>query len=297
MSRENYSELLSFVAVAKECSFTRAAVQLGVSQSALSHTVKNLEQRLGIRLLNRTTRSVSLTEVGERLFASVSPRFDDIDRELREVVELRDKPAGTIRISAGGHAIDTLVWPKLEPVLRQYPDIKLELSVDYNFTDIVEHRFDAGVRFGEAIAKDMIAVRIGPDLSLAAVATPDYFKQAGQPKEPGDLLKHCCINLRFTRHGGLYVWEFHKDGQTLNVNVDGQLIFNDVHQMTRAALHGYGIAYLPEDLFTPYLESGQLVRVLQDWTPPFTGYHLYFPNRMRASPAFDIVVNALRHSR
>lgn len=295
MSRENYSELLSFVAVAKERSFTRAAAQLGVSQSALSHTVKNLEQRLGIRLLNRTTRSVSLTEVGERLFSSVSPRFDDIDRELREVVDLRDKPAGTIRISAGGHAIDTLIWPKLEPVLRQYPDIKLELSVDYNFTDIVEHRFDAGVRFGEAIAKDMIAVRIGPDLSMAAVATPEYFKQMGKPKTPGDLLNHHCINLRFTNHGGLYAWEFHKDDQTLNVTVEGQLIFNDVHQISRAALQGYGIAYLPEDLFTPYLKSGQLVRVLEDWCPPFTGYHLYFPNRMRASPAFDIVVNALRH--
>lgn len=295
MSRENYSELLSFIAVAKARSFTRAATQLGVSQSALSHTVKNLEQRLGLRLLNRTTRSVSLTEVGERLFSSVTPKFDDIDRELNEVSELRDKPTGTVRISAGDHAIDTVIWPKLEPVLREHPDIRLELAVDYNFTDIVEHRFDAGVRFGEAIAKDMIAVRIGPDLSLAAVATPDYFKRHGTPREPRDLVRHRCINLRFNQSGNLYVWEFEKDGQALNVNVDGQLVFNGVTQITRAALQGFGIAYLQEDIFQPYLASGQLVRVLEDWSPPFSGYHLYFPNRMRASPAFDIVVNALRH--
>lgn len=295
MSRENYNELVTFIEVAKLKSFTKAAAQLGVTQSALSHTVKGLEKRLGIRLLTRTTRSVSLTEAGERLLNKIAPRFDEIDSELTNLNELRDKPAGTIRISSSDHAIDTLLWPKLEPMLRQYPDIKVELSVDYGFTDIVERRFDAGVRFGEAIANDMIAIRIGPDISMAAVASPSYFQQNTQPLQPYDLLNHNCINLRLPTYGGLYMWEFEKDERALNVNVDGQLIFNSVQQILKAALGGFGIAYLPEDIFEEYIQRGELIRVLHDWCPPFTGYHLYFPNRMRSSQAFDVVVNALRH--
>ncbi|SBS27639.1 HTH-type transcriptional regulator DmlR [Marinomonas aquimarina] len=295
MSRENYNELIAFIEVAKAKSFTRAAAQLGLTQSALSHTVKGLEKRLGIRLLTRTTRSVSLTDAGERLLTKIAPRFEEIDAEITFLNELRDKPAGTIRISSSDHAIDTLLWPKLEPMIRQYPDIKIELCVDYGFTDIVERRFDAGVRFGEAIANDMIAIRVGPDLSMAAVASPEYFEQHSKPKEPHDLLEHACINLRLPTYGGLYAWEFEKGDRSLNVNVDGQLIFNSVQQIRRAALAGFGIGYLPEDIFAEDLEAGKLVRVLEDWCPPFTGYHLYFPNRMRSSPAFDIVIDALRH--
>lgn len=295
MSRENYNELIAFIEVAKAKSFTRAAAQLGLTQSALSHTVKGLEKRLGIRLLTRTTRSVSLTDAGERLLTKIAPRFEEIDAEITFLSELRDKPAGTIRISSSDHAIDTLLWPKLEPMIRQYPDIKIELCVDYGFTDIVERRFDAGVRFGEAIANDMIAIRVGPDLSMAAVASPEYFDKHSKPKEPHDLLEHACINLRLPTYGGLYAWEFEKGDRSLNVNVDGQLIFNSVQQIRRAALAGFGIGYLPEDIFAEDLKAGKLVRVLEDWCPPFTGYHLYFPNRMRSSPAFDIVIDALRH--
>ncbi|MBM6550408.1 LysR family transcriptional regulator [Marinomonas ostreistagni] len=295
MSRENYNELIAFIEVAKASSFTRAAAHLGITQSALSHTVKGLEKRLGIRLLTRTTRSVSLTEAGERLLTKIAPRFEEIDAEISSLSELRDKPAGTIRISSSDHAIDSLLWPKLEPMLRQYPDIRIELCVDYGFTDIVERRFDAGVRFGEAIANDMIAIRIGPDISMAAAATPQYFAQHGKPKEPHDLLEHQCINLRLPTYGGLYAWEFEKGDRSLNVNVDGQMTFNSVEQIRRAALADFGIAFLPEDIFAQDFAEGKLVRVLQDWCPPFTGYHLYFPNRMRSSPAFDIVIDALRH--
>lgn len=295
MPKENYNELIAFIEVAKAKSFTRAAAQLGITQSALSHTVKGLEKRLGIRLLTRTTRSVSLTDAGERLLTKIAPRFEEIDAEITFLSELRDKPAGTIRISSSDHAIDTLLWPKLEPMIRQYPDVKIELCVDYGFTDIVERRFDVGVRFGEAIANDMIAIRIGPDLSMAAVASPEYFTQHSKPKEPHDLLDHACINLRLPTYGGLYAWEFEKGERSLNVNVDGQLIFNSVQQIHRAALAGFGIGYLPEDIFAEDIQAGKLVRVLEDWCPPFTGYHLYFPNRMRSSPAFDIVIDALRH--
>ncbi|KFZ38564.1 LysR family transcriptional regulator [Shewanella mangrovi] len=296
MARENYNELIAFIAVARECSFTKAAAHLGITQSALSHTVKALEKRLGIRLLTRTTRNVSLTEAGERLLTRISPKFEEIDTEISLLSELRDKPAGTIRISASDHAIDTCLWPKLEPILRQYPDIKLELCVDYGFTDIVERRFDAGVRFGEAISNDMIAIRIGRDLSMAAVATPEYFANHPKPVVPHDLLEHSCINLRLPTYGGLYAWEFENGERQINVNVEGQLIFNSVQQILQASLAGYGVAFLPEDIFTPYLESGRLVRVLQDWCPPFSGYHLYFPNRMRSSSAFDVIVNALKAS-
>lgn len=295
MARENYNELIAFIAVARECSFTKAAAHLGITQSALSHTVKGLEKRLGIRLLSRTTRNVSLTEAGERLLTRISPKFEEIDSEISLLSELRDKPAGTIRISSSDHAIDTLLWPKLVETLKQYPDIKLELCVDYGFTDIVERRFDAGVRFGEAISNDMIAIRIGPDLSMAAVATPEYFSQHAKPQAPHDLLEHSCINLRLPTYGGLYAWEFEKGDRQLNVNVEGQLVFNSINQILQATLASFGIAFLPEDIFQPYVESGKLVRVLEDWCPSFSGYHLYFPNRMRSSPAFDVVVNALRY--
>ncbi|QSX32126.1 LysR family transcriptional regulator [Shewanella avicenniae] len=294
MARENYNELIAFIAVARECSFTKAAAHLGITQSALSHTVKALEKRLGIRLLTRTTRNVSLTEAGERLLTRISPKFEEIDTEISLLSELRDKPAGTIRISSSDHAIDTLLWPKLAHVLPQYPDIKLELCVDYGFTDIVERRFDAGVRFGEAISNDMIAIRIGPDLSMAAVATPEYFSQHPKPVVPHDLLQHNCINLRLPTYGGLYAWEFEKDERQINVNVEGQLIFNSVQQILQACLAGHGVAFLPEDIFAAYVADGRLVRVLQDWCPQFSGYHLYFPNRMRSSSAFDVIVNALR---
>ncbi|MCH1921567.1 LysR family transcriptional regulator [Shewanella sp. A3A] len=297
MARENYNELIAFIAVARECSFTKAAAHLGITQSALSHTVKGLEKRLGIRLLSRTTRNVSLTEAGERLLTRISPKFEEIDTEISLLSELRDKPAGTIRISSSDHAIDTLLWPKLAEVLKQYPDIKLELCVDYGFTDIVARRFDAGVRFGEAISNDMIAIRIGPDLSMAAVATPAYFSQHAKPVVPHDLLQHNCINLRFPTYGGLYAWEFEKGDRQLNVNVDGQLVFNNINQILQATLASFGIAFLPEDIFQPYVDSGELVRVLADWCPPFAGYHLYFPHRMRSSPAFDVIVNALRYHR
>lgn len=295
MARENYNELIAFIAVARECSFTKAAAHLGITQSALSHTVKGLEKRLGIRLLSRTTRNVSLTEAGERLLTRISPKFEEIDTEISLLSELRDKPAGTIRISSSDHAIDTVLWAKLEPVLKQYPDVKLELCVDYGFTDIVERRFDAGVRFGEAISNDMIAIRIGPDLSMAAVATPEYFSKHPKPVVPHDLLEHSCINLRLPTYGGLYAWEFEKGERQLNVNVEGQLVFNSVNQILNAALSSFGIAFLPEDIFKKHTENGELVRVLEDWCPPFAGYHLYFPNRMRSSPAFDVIVDALRY--
>jgi DNA-binding transcriptional LysR family regulator len=297
MARENYNELIAFIAVARACSFTKAAAHLGLTQSALSHTVKGLEKRLGIRLLSRTTRNVSLTEAGERLLTRISPKFDEIDTEISLLSELRDKPAGTIRISASDHAIDTVLWPKLDAVLKNYPDIKLELCVDYGFTDIVERRFDAGVRFGEAISNDMIAIRIGKDLSMAAVASPAYFAAHPKPLVPNDLLSHNCINLRFPTYGGLYSWEFEKGERQINVNVEGQLIFNSVRQILHACLSGHGIAFLPEDIFEIYCNDGQLIRVLQDWCPPFAGYHLYFPNRMRSSPAFDVIVNALKNTK
>lgn len=295
MARENYNELIAFIAVARECNFTKAAAHLGITQSALSHTVKSLEKRLGIRLLSRTTRNVSLTEAGERLLTRISPKFDEIDSEISMLSELRDKPAGSIRISASDHAIDTVLWPKLNDVIKEYPDIKLELYVDYGFTDIVEQRFDAGVRFGEAISNDMIAIQIGRDLSMAAVATPEYFASHPKPIVPNDLLQHNCINLRFPTYGGLYTWEFEKGDQKLNVNVEGQLIFNSVNQILQACLSGHGIAFLPEDIFESYCNKGQLIRVLQDWCPLFSGYHLYYPHRMRSSPAFDVIVNALKN--
>ena len=295
MARENFNDLLAFLAVARERSFTKAAAQLGVSQSALSHTVRGLEARLGLRLLNRTTRSVSPTEAGERLLLTVGRRFEEIDAELEALAELREKPAGTIRITATENAADTILLPKLAKLLRDYPDIKVEIVIDYGLTDIVAQRYDAGVRSGEQVAKDMIAVRIGPDMRMAVVGAPAYFAKRSAPKKPQDLTDHSCINLRLPTHGGLYAWEFEKGARELKVRVEGQLVLNGATQILNAALAGFGLAYVPEDLAQPHLDKGLLKRALEDWCPPFSGYHLYYPSRRQSSPAFALLVDALRY--
>ena len=295
MPRQNINDLLAFLAVAKERSFTRAAAQLGVSQSALSHTIRGLEERLGLRLLTRTTRSVSPTEAGERLLRTVGPRFDEIEGELTALNELRDKPAGTIRITAGEHAASTVLWSRLAKFLPEYPDIKVEVIIDQSLTDIVAERYDAGVRFGEQVAKDMIAVRIGPDVRFAVVGAPSCFAKRSPPRKPQDLIDHACINLRLPTYGGLYAWEFEKERQELKVRVEGQLIFNNLTQIINAALAGFGIAFVPEDLVQSYIASGRLKQVLEDWCPPFSGYHLYYPSRRQSSPAFTLLVDALRY--
>ena len=294
MPRQNVNDLLAFRAVARERSFTRAAAQMGLSPSALSHTIRALEERLGLRLLTRTTRSVSPTEAGERLFATIGPQFDQIEAALGDLSELRDKPAGTIRITTGTDAAQTILWPALAKLLTDYPDIKVEISANAGFVDIVAERFDAGVRLGETIAQDMVAVRIRPDMRMAAVGSPSYFAGRKAPRTPHDLAKHNCINLRFPTLGGLYAWEFEKAGRALNVRVDGQLIVNEVELARQAALDGSGIAYLPEHYVLGDMDSGRLKRVLGDWSPPFRGYHLYYPSRRQQSPAFALLVEALR---
>jgi DNA-binding transcriptional LysR family regulator len=291
----NLNDLQAFVAVAKEHSFTKAAAKLGVSQSALSHTIRGLEERLGVRLLTRTTRSVSPTEAGERLLQTVGPRFEEIEAELAALSEFREKPAGTIRITAVDYAVDTIIWPKLTAFLREYPDIKVEIVIDYGLTDIVAQRYDAGVRIGEQVARDMIAVRIGPNMRMAVVGAPSYFATRSEPKRPQELIGHNCINLRLPTHGGLYAWEFEKDGRELKVHVDGQLVFNGTNQMLNAALAGFGLAYVPEDLVKRHLAKGRLTRVLEDWCPPFSGFHLYYPSRRQSSAAFALLVEALRY--
>ncbi|RVA75047.1 LysR family transcriptional regulator [Mesorhizobium sp. M7A.F.Ca.CA.001.08.2.1] len=295
MPRDNLNELTAFLAVAREESFTRAAAKLGVSQSALSHTVRALEERLGVRLLTRTTRSVSPTEAGERLLRTVGPRLDEIETELIALSALREKPAGTIRISAGEHAADAALWPAIAPLLPEYPDIKVEIIVDYGLTDIVAERFDAGVRLGEQVARDMIAVRIGPDMRMAVVGSPTYFATRPKPRTPQDLTTHNCINLRLPTYGGLYAWEFEKAGRELKVRVEGQLVFNTAALRMNAVLAGLGLAYLPEEQVTAHLANGRLVRVLADWCGPFPGYHLYYPIRRQATPAFSLLVDALRY--
>ncbi|MBA1277906.1 MULTISPECIES: LysR family transcriptional regulator [Pseudomonadaceae] len=294
MMKRNLNDLLSFVTVAREGSFTRAAAVLGVTQSALSQAISGLETRLEIRLLTRTTRSVSPTVAGERLLQAIGHRFDEIEAELDDLTELRDKPAGTVRITCGDHVLRTTLLPKLTPLLLDYPDIKVEFDVSYGFRDIAADRFDAGVRLGEAIDKDMIAVPIGPKLRMAAVASPAYLASHPRPKSPRDLVNHNCINMRRQSSGGLYVWEFERRGQQLNVRVGGQLVFNTSPIMVDAALAGLGIAFLPEEEFIPHLEEGRLIRVLEDWCEPFDGYYLYYPSRRQPSPAFSLVVDALR---
>src|SRR5205809_3092991 len=295
MARENLNDLLAFLAVARDRSFTKSAAKLGVSRSALSHTIRGLEARLGLRLLTRTTRSVSPTEAGERLLQTVGHRFEEIEAELESLSELRDKPAGTIRISACEHAVNSVLSPALTKFLPQYPDIKVEITVDHSLIDIVAQRYDAGVRSGEQVAKDMIAVRIGPDMRMAVVGAPSYFAKRSPPKKPQDLTEHNCINLRLPTYGGLYAWEFEKGDGELRVRVDGQLVLNSTAQMLKAALAGFGLAYVPHDVAQPHVAEGRLNRVLEDWCAPYTGYHLYYPSRRQSSPAFNLLVDALRY--
>jgi DNA-binding transcriptional LysR family regulator len=294
MKREDLNDMLWFLAVAEERSFTKAAARLGTSQSTLSHTIKQLEARMGLRLLTRTTRSVSPTEAGDRLLRSLAPRIEELESEIDDLMEIRDKPSGTIRITLSDHALETVVWPKLCPLMRDYPDIKIELNSDNAFRNIVEDRFDAGVRLGESVDKDMIAVRITPDWRLVAVGAPGYFSTRSVPKSPQELVGHNCINHRQSRSGGFYVWEFAKDGRELRVRVDGQFTFSTSFAMVDAAVNGYGIAYVAENLVDKEIASRRLVHVLDDWSPMFTGYYLYYPNRRQNSPAFKIVVDALR---
>jgi DNA-binding transcriptional LysR family regulator len=295
MQREDLVDLNALLTVAEEKSFTRAAAKLGTSQSSLSHTIRRLETRLGVRLLTRTTRSVAPTLAGERLLKTLRPALDSIGTELASLSELRDKPAGTIRITTSDHAARTILWPALERLLPGYPDIHVELSIDSGLTDIVTERFDAGVRLGEALAKDMIAVRIGPDLRMAVVGAPAYFKDRAIPRSPQDLAEHNCINLRFLSAGGLYAWELEKKGREVRVRVEGQLAFNNVPMIIRAAASGFGLGFVMEDQVAEHLSDGRLVRVLEDWCPPFAGYHLYYPSRRQPSAAFSLLVDALRY--
>jgi len=294
-NRTDLADLAAFLVVAEERSFTRAAAKLGVSQSALSHTMRRLEERMGLRLLTRTTRSVSPTEAGEKLVALLAPAMDQIDFGIAQVTQLRDKPSGNIRITASEHAAKTLLWPAICKLLPDYPDIHVEVSINNSFVDIVEERFDAGIRLGEAIARDMIAVRIGPELRMACVASPAYFERYPKPVTPHDLAGHNCINLRMPSSGGLYAWEFERDGRAMNVRVEGQLTFAGSSMILQAAEAGLGLAMMVDDVVAQSVASGRLIRVLEDWTPPFAGYHLYYPSRRQASPAFALLVDALRH--
>ena len=295
MSRPDFNHLQAFILVARERSFTRAAAQLGVSQSALSHTIRALESKLGVRLLTRTTRGVSPTEAGEKLYASLEPHYEGIEAGLAALGDARDKPAGTIRITTHDHAAGTILWPKLSKVLANYPEIRVEISINYGLIDIVAERFDAGVRTGDQVAKDMIAVRISPDMKRAVVASPAYLAGRPLPQTPQDLTRHNCINLRLATHGGLAPWEFTRDGKPLQVQVEGQAIFNTTPQKLQAALDGAGLATLPDDMVREHVAAGRLLRVLEDWCPTYPGYHLYYPSRRQASPAFALVVEALRY--
>jgi DNA-binding transcriptional LysR family regulator len=294
VTRRNLNDLFAFVTIAREGSFTRAAATLGVTQSALSQTIRALEESLQIRLLTRTTRSVSPTPAGERLLQTVGHRLDEIDAELDALTELREKPAGTVRITCGDYMLHSILLPKLTSLVHEYPDVKLEFDVNYGFRDIVADRFDAGVRLGSTIDKDMIAMPIGPALRMAVVGSPAYFANRPMPRTPQDLMHHNCINQRMQTSGGLYVWDFERRGRKLNVRVDGQLVFNTTQPQIDAALAGLGLALLPEDELMPHIDSGKLIRVLEEWCPRFGGYHLYYPSRRQPSPAFSIVLEALR---
>jgi len=295
MSIENYDQLAMFALVARERSFTRAAAQLGMSQPALSRSMRQLEEHLGVRLLARTTRSVSPTEAGEQLLRVIAPRFEEIDSELAQLNAYRDKPAGRLRITAGEHAALTVMQPVLGRLLPAHPDLNIEVIVDYGLTDIVAEGFDAGIRMGEQVAKDMIAVRVGPDMRMAVVGSPGYFQRHPKPKSPHDLTRHNCITIRLPTHGGIFAWEFEKKGQELKVRVEGQLVFNNIALRLGAALEGLGLAYMPEDLVRTHVQAGALVHVLQDWCPSFPGYHLYYPSRRQSSPAFTVLRDALRY--
>lgn len=295
MTLESYDQLAIFSAVAQERSFTRAAARLGMSQPALSRAMRQLEERLGVRLLARTTRSVSPTEAGEHLLKVIAPRFEEIDTELALLSEFRDRPAGKLRITAGEHSAIKVLHPVLSKLLPDHPDLNIEIIVDYGFTDIVAQGFDAGVRLGPQVAKDMIAMRIGPDMRMAVVGSPAYFSRYSKPVIPNDLTAHNCITLRMPTHGGLYVWEFEKDGQELNVRIEGQLVFNNIAMRLEAALQGLGLAYMPQDLVQEHVAQGRLIRVLEDWCEPFSGYHLYYPSRRQSSPAFNLLRETLRY--
>ncbi|RVD65092.1 LysR family transcriptional regulator [Mesorhizobium sp. M7A.F.Ca.ET.027.03.2.1] len=295
MAKPDLNQLTWFQAVAEERNFTRAAAKLGVAQSTLSHTIKQLEARMGIRLLTRTTRNVATTAAGERLLRTIAPRIGEIEDEIAALMAFREKPSGSIRLTLSDHALESVVWPKLKQVLSAYPDIGVELILDSTFRNIVEEGFDAGVRLGESVEKDMIAVRIGPDWRLVAVASPDYLAEHGVPRHPQDLVRHVCINMRQETAGGIYAWEFEKDGQALRVRVDGQLTFNNTYAMIDAAASGYGIAYVPENIVERHLASSLLVQVLDDWSPLFDGYFIYYPSRRQNLPAFKVIIDALRH--
>jgi DNA-binding transcriptional LysR family regulator len=295
MSRRDTSDLIAFIAVARERSFTRAAASLGVSPSALSHTIRGLEERLGLQLLTRTTRNVAPTEAGERLLQTVGPHFDGIEEALASLTALREKPAGALRLAAGDHAAETILWPAVEKLRRTYPDITVEIDVDNGLTDIVAGRYHAGVRLGERVDKDMIAVRISPDLRMAVAGAPSYFADHPKPRQPKELTDHACINLRLPTFGGFYVWEFEKGGKETKVRVEGPLAFNSSRMVVEAALAGSGLAFMLEDRVKPLIKSGKLVRVLADWCPPFAGYYLYYPSRRQPTPAFSLLVEALRH--
>jgi DNA-binding transcriptional LysR family regulator len=295
MAYSKVNDLQAFLAVARDQSFTKAAAKLGLTSSALSHTIRGLEERLGLRLLARTTRNVAPTEAGERLMRAIAPLFDQIATEVEALGELRDKPAGTIRITCTDDSIELCLRPKLSRFLQDYPDIHLEIFVDYGFTNVVEERFDAGIRLGESVSKDMIAVRIGPDWRLAVVGSPDYFERHTAPKTPYELTRHACVNIRHRPSGAIYAWEFEKNGQAFTVNGEGQLVFNSIVHVMNGALDGVGLAYVPEQLAAPYLADGRLREVLADWCPTFQGFHLYYPNRRNASPAFSALVDTLRY--
>jgi DNA-binding transcriptional LysR family regulator len=295
MRRENVNDYLAFIAVAREQSFTKAAAQLGVSQSSLSYTVRTLEERLGLRLLTRTTRSVSVTEAGERLLNRIAPHFDEIEHEIAALSGMRDKPAGTVRITTVEHAAETILWPKLAPLLLNYPDINIEIISEYALKDIVADRYDAGVRLGEQVDKDMISVPIARDFRFAVVGAPSYFEGREPPITPNDLTEHSCLKLRLPTHGGFYIWEFYKDGRELKVRIEGRAAFSTLGMMRQAALDGLGLAYLAEDQVDALIQEGRLVRVLADWSPPRPAYHLYYPSRRQHSPAFALVLDALRY--
>lgn len=296
MLKENFNELQIFLVVARERSFTKAAGKLGLSQSALSHAVKALEERLNTRLLTRTTRSVAPTETGERIIACLEPSLADLEYKLETIVQSNGSASGNIRLSVGEHSARSLVWPKLKPFLREYPEINIELVVDNGFVDIVEGRFDAGVRLGESVDKDMIAVRIGPDLRMVLVGSPAYFADHPIPLTPHELQNHRCINMRLPTAGGLYHWEFEKDGKPLRVRVEGQLTFNLMSERIDAVKSGFGIACVPEDTVQDEIQSGELIQVLAEWCPAFPGYYLYYPSRKQHPPAFALLIDALRHT-
>lgn len=295
MTHENFNDLAAFATVAKERSFTKAAAKLGVSQSALSQTIRALEERIGLRLLTRTTRSVATTEAGERLLQTVAPRFEEIEAQLAVLRELREKPAGTVRITAGEHPAISILQPALKRLLPDHPDINVEIIVDYGLTDIVAEGYDAGVRMGEQVAKDMIAVRIGPEMRMAVVGSPEYFEKYPIPKTPQELTAHKCINIRLPTYGGVFPWGLEKDGREVKVRGDGQLVFNNLGLRLSSALDGLGVAYMPEDQVLPHIAEGRLMRVLEDWCPFFPGYHFYYPSRRHSSPALSLLVDVLRY--